>query len=208
MSTSSYSFYPTTACGDLWCGLTDTKGKVETGLEADGNAGYWYSYGDGYSNFTYPAPGVIDNKFGPLVSTHKAIYAKIALENGADYPFAAFAFNLVSGLEDGADISDWDGICLVYGATYGFELELGVENEAVLTEYNNYKAAVPSFIVTHTIDIPWSSFKQESGWGEKLDRTEALKRVSVIRLKYSGNPGSSTTVFIQSIGRYGTCQEH
>ncbi|MBR1745306.1 MAG: hypothetical protein IJ734_04895, partial [Fibrobacter sp.] len=156
-------------CGDLWCGSTDTEGKVETGSD-DETAGYWYDFNDanyhGTSSISYP-PDVEENAygnfFGPLIEAYQGIKGTVLIGSGYDYPYVGLGFNLVSGYQEGADISSWGGICLVYSSNLGFAIELQVEDEAMVTEYNNYKATVARAANMTTIDYPWSKFRQESG---------------------------------------------
>lgn len=201
------------ACGDLWCGLTDTQGQVNTGYEGiEETSGYWYEYTDkdnnGTSAFIYPADveeNEYQNFFGPLIEAYGGLRGTVTLGDGYDYPFAGLAFNIVSQNEEGADISDWGGICVVYESTVGFVIELAVEDEARVTEYNNYKASVPKSATMTVADFPWAKFKQESGWGETVAQETALASVSTIRLKFSGGAGTSGDFLFQSLGRLGTC---
>ncbi len=199
-------------CGDLWCGPTDTQGKVETGSD-DETAGYWYDFNDanyyGTSAISYP-PDVeaneYDNFFGPLIEAYQGIKGTVLIGAGYDYPYVGLGFNLVSGDQEGADISSWAGICLVYSSNLGFAIELQVEDEAMVTEYNNYKATVARSANMTTIDYPWSKFRQESGWGIMVERETALKNVAAIKLNFSGTAGTTGNFVFYSIGRLGTCK--
>lgn len=199
-------------CGDLWCGPTDTQGKVETGSD-DETAGYWYDYNDsddgGNSSISYPADveaNEYDNFFGPLIEAYGGIKGSVVLGDGYVYPYAGLAFNLVSGNQEGTDISSWGGICLVYSSNKTFAIELQVEDYATVTNFNSHKATVARSEKITTIDYPWSKFKQESGWGIMVERETALKNVATIKLKFSGTAGTNGDFVFYSIGRYGTCQ--
>lgn len=210
-STTPTFYYENPSCGDLWCGLTDIEGRVETGSEEE-SAGYWYAYtdasDDGTSSMSYP-PEVEENAygnfFGPLTEAYGGIKATVTLGAGYDYPYAGLAFNVVSDSQEGGDISGWDGICLVYKSTLPLAIELGVEDEANVTGYNNYKASLPKETFMAVYDVGWDKFKQESGWGETADRDYVLEHVSTIRLKFSGTAGTTGDFLIQSIGRHGKC---
>ncbi|MBO4436423.1 MAG: hypothetical protein J5791_06020 [Fibrobacter sp.] len=209
--TSSTSVSENAACGDLWCGLTDIGGKVETGSNEE-SAGYWYDFTDyndgGTSHFVYPADveaNEYDNFFGPLIEAYHGIKGTVTLGAGYDYPYAGLAFDVVSESQEGGNISGWDGICLVYKSTLGFSLELGVEDEANVTGYNNYKASLPKETSMAVHDVGWDKFKQESGWGETVDRDYVLEHVSTIKLKFKATAGTTGDFLIQSIGRYGKC---
>lgn len=199
-------------CGDLWCGSTDTEGKVETGSD-DETAGYWYDFNDanyhGTSSISYP-PDVEENAygnfFGPLIEAYQGIKGTVLIGAGYDYPYVGLGFNLVSGYQEGADISSWGGICLVYSSNLNFAIELQVEDEATVTEYNNYKATVARSANMTTIDYPWSKFRQEVGWGKTVVIDSVLRKTAAIKLKYQGVAGSTGDFVFYSIGRLGTCK--
>lgn len=214
-------------CGDLWCGATDEEGKVETG-STDGTAGYWYDcndagknrYGDncpklydpnhdrGSSVFEFPADvevNAYNNFFGSLIEAYGGVKGNVFLNDGFQYPYAYLAFNLVSEGLEGMDISNWDGICLVYESTISFDIELVPENEQDITDYNNYKARVAKSSSVSSFDYPWNKFTQESGWGKSVDQATILSNVATIRFKFTGTAGTIGNFNIRSIGRLGTC---
>ena len=199
-------------CGDLWCGPTDTEGKVETGSD-DETAGYWFEFNDandyGTSSISYPPDVSVneyDNFFGPLTEAYQGIKGTVMIGAGYDYPYVGLGFNLVSGDQEGTNISRWDGICLVYSSNLNFAIELQVEDEATVTEYNNYKASVARSANMTTIDYPWSKFKQEVGWGKTVVIDSVLRKTAAIKLKYQGVAGSTGDFVFYSIGRLGTCK--
>lgn len=199
-------------CGDLWCGPTDTEGKVETGSD-DETAGYWFEFNDandfGTSSISYPPDVSVneyDNFFGPLTEAYQGIKGTVMIGAGYDYPYVGLGFNLVSGDQEGTDISRWDGICLVYSSNLNFAIELQVEDEATVTEYNNYKASVARSANMTTIDYPWSKFKQEVGWGKTVVIDSVLRKTAAIKLKYQGVAGSTGDFVFYSIGRLGNCK--
>ena len=208
------SYSADNACGDLWCGLTDTRGQVLTGYEdIDESSGYWYSYSDineyGNSSFTFPPEIEEDtygNFFGPLIQAYGGIKASVMMGAGYDYPYAGLAFNIIGEDEKGADITAWGGLCLVYQSTTNFYIELAVENEGEVTEFNNYKITVPRSLNSITTeDFAWAKFKQESNWGKAVAQEHVLQKVSTIRLKFMGTAGSGGDFLIRSIGRLGKC---
>ena len=218
-------------CGDLWCGATDTQGQVETG-SSDNTAGWWYACSDrgfieqkgvsmfcngdengGSSTFEFP-PDVeanpYDNFYGPLVENYSGVKGGVVLGDGYDYPYAYLAFNLVSENKEGMDISDWGGLCLVFESTIGFYIELVPENDATVTQYNNYKATISTSAnylssTPVSVDLPWNKFKQAAGWGKEVDLATVLSQVASIRLKFEGTAGTVGEFNIRSIGRQGTC---
>jgi len=195
----------------LWDGTTDTEGKVETGSDEE-TSGYWYDYNDandkGTSAFTFPADveaNAYDNFYGPLVEAYGGIKATITLGAGYDYPYAGIGFNIWSEGQEGVDITAWGGICLSYQSTLGFGIELGVEDEATVTKYNNYKATVAKAATITASDFPWSKFKQGTGWGTIVDQATVLAKTAAIKLKFEGTAGTSGDFLIQKVGSNGMC---
>lgn len=192
-----------------WDG-TDVTGKVETGSDAE-TSGYWYKYDDnaapnnGDSQLIFPSdvePDEYENFFGPLCDKYGGIKASVALGSAYDYPFVGLGFNIVSEDQEGADITAWGGICLTYSSTTAFDIELGVENEAEVTEYNNYKAPVPKSPTVTTSNFAWTQFKQEANWGVKVDQAVVLSKTAAIKLKFSKADGD---FIIQAIGSLSKC---
>ena len=196
----------------LWDGTVDTQGQVETGSTETETSGYWYEYtdkdNDGASHFTWPSDvtaNEYDNFFGPLIEAYQGIKGSVALEDGYEYPFAGLGFNIWSGAQEGVDITAWGGICLTYQSSTNFAIELGVEDEATVTEYNNYKTAVSKNTAVQTLDFPWAKFKQESGWGVTVAQATVLAKTSAIKLKFSGSAGTGGDFLIQKVGSNGMC---
>ena len=194
----------------LWDGSIDTEGKVETGSD-EKTAGYWYEYNDendgGSSKFTFPADveeNTYGNFYGPLVEAYGGIKADITLGDGYDYPYAGLGFNIWSENQEGVDISAWSGICLTYESTIGFGIELGVENEKTVTEYDNYKAAVSKAPTGASQDYAWAKFKQ-GGWGKTVDQADVLAKTAAIKLKFEGTAGTSGSFNICQVGSLGKC---
>lgn len=209
-SSSSSSAVGSNICGDLWCGLDGTTWVDTDFARDDDNAGFWYQYTDiadaGTSKFTYPSD-IEKDEYGSLISPTVNIYngikASILFGDGYSYPYAGFAFE-VADWGAGADISSWGGICLVYQSTIGFSIELGVEEEATVTGFDNYMASVAKSSSITAKDFPWSKFMQ-TGWGKAAEQEDVLAKVTSIRLRFSGTAGNGGDFFIQSIGRLGRC---
>ncbi|PWJ68995.1 MULTISPECIES: T9SS type A sorting domain-containing protein [unclassified Fibrobacter] len=175
-----------------WDG-SDTEGKVITGSDEE-TAGYWYFYDDnaapnnGDSKIVFPSDveeNTYGNFFGPLCEAYGGIKATIQIGTAYEYPFVGFGFNIVSENQEGADISAWGGIALAYNSTGGFAVELGVEDEANVTEYNNYKATAAKG--SQSTSIAWAKFKQEAGWGQKVDQDVVLSKTAAIKLKFTAD---------------------
>ena len=133
-----------------------------------------------------------------------ALAGSVNLGDKYAYPFVRVGF-LLGKFGNPYDISDWNGVCIVYSSTVGFAIELRPADEATLTEYNNYKATVPKASSITVVNIPWEKFKQESGWGITIDRETALSHVYAVDLKFSGSAGTSGDFIINAVGALGTC---
>ena len=198
-------------CGDLWCGGTDVMGRVITGSEEE-TSGYWFEFSDakdkGTSRIQYPADveeNAYGNFFGPLTEAYGGIRGTVTLGDGYEYPYIGLAFNIWNEKQEGADIRDWDGLCLVYKSTIGFALELVVQDEETVTEYDNYRASVPKAPDSGVVDYSWEKFKQ-GNWGKVVERDTVLSKTATIKLIFEGSAGTAGDFFIQSIGRLGTCK--
>lgn len=228
MSSSGYD------CGDMWCGLTDSLGKVEVVSNFKDSSGEWnsekfisdwYKFDDsgiesgfeGTSSFVFPdglGPDEHDGSFGPLIKAKGGIEAMIKL--GADYvgesyypAYEGFGFDLLDfSIDGGVDVSAWGGICIVYKSDLRFSIVLHENDEASVTEYNNFTAFVDKSSTMVYLDIPWERFKQDSRWGIRVEQSKVLSQLRSIRIKFSGDCSgkeASGNFVLQSIGRRGTC---
>ena len=194
----------------LWDGYIDVEGKVETG-SPDVTAGYWYNYDDrndgGSSGFIFP-PDIEENTygnfFGPLVEAYLGIKASVVLGEGYETPYAGLGFNVWSEDQEGVDVSAWGGICIAYKSTIAFSIELGIEDEATVTEYIKYRVSVPEATTISVIDFPWSKFKPRV-WGPVASIEDVLKKVAAIKLKFEGEAGTTGDFVIRQIGSLGQC---
>ena len=128
--------------------------------------------------------------------THADFHLKLL--DGYDYPCAGIQINL----GDAQDIRDWGGVCLRYKSTISFGIELLVEDEESVTNFDNYKASVPKNINTTYSCFPWSKFKQ-GNWGISVAQEEVLKKIVAVRLKVEATAGSEGDLTIYQIDHYG-----
>lgn len=194
-------------CGDLWCG-PNVEDRVHSGLE-ESTGGYWFVYDDnavgGDSYLYFPIDVENDTKFNifkEVTNAFGGVRGNVRLGSAYEYPFAGVGFNVVNDSEKGADITNWEGVCLAYSSTMPFAIELVPENERVVTEYNNYKASVSKSTAVNVIDLPWAKFKQESGWGKTVSMSEILRKVYRVNIRIAQSSGDFNII---SLGRYGTC---
>ena len=126
------------------------------------------------------------------------------VETGSDEETSGYC-NIWSEGQEGVDITAWGGICLSYMSTIGFGIELGVEDEATVTEYNNYKATVAKAAAVTASDFAWGKFKQGANWGKTVDQATVLAKTAAIKLKFEGTAGTSGDFLIQKVGSLGMC---
>ncbi|MBO5949623.1 MAG: T9SS type A sorting domain-containing protein [Fibrobacteraceae bacterium] len=187
--------------------------RVDTGLD-DGSdeSGYWYTYADdansGTSAITWPvATGneYDDNALDPIIDHCGGLCGTVTLGAGYDYPFAGLGFNLTGPDQTGADVTAWGGLCITYTAGVAPILEIAPEDEATVTEYNNYMSKLKVAASASTLDLAWSDFKQESGWGVTVPQASYLTMIAAVKVKFSGKAGTSGDFNIIQVGEKGAC---
>lgn len=206
---------------ETWDGSSG-EDQVQTGFDdGTGTFGYWYSYDDnketadngpGTSKIEWPAePGNGyeggENSLQPILEEcGTGLCGKATMGGPYKYPFVGIGFNLSGGAQAGNDISNWGGICISYKSDgIAPALEIAPENEGTVTGYNNYKASLKIQATAAVVDLPWSSFKQEKGWGTTVDQAQVLSSAAAIKFKIAAADGKSTNFNIQKIGEYGKC---
>lgn len=187
--------------------------RVDTGLD-DGSdeSGYWYTYADdangGSSAITWPVRTgneYDDNALDPIIDNCGGLCGNVSLGAGYDYPFAGLGFNLTGPDQTGADVTSWGGVCITYSASVAPILEVAPENEATVTEYNNYMSKLKVAASKTTVNLAWSDFKQESGWGVTVPQASYLGMVAAVKVKFSGKAGTSGDFNIMEVGENGQC---
>lgn len=185
--------------------------QVETTVGKD-NYGWWYTYTDdadgGTTKITWPHGfDEYDSFVWPSVYATAGLKAKVSFGKGTKYPYAGLGFDLVDAKDTPADISSWGGMCVIYNTAQPLYLQVKPTNEAATTGYNNPMAVLPSTNSKNSIiDIDWSFFQQEEGWGEEVSTASVLKKASKITFKLAGNAGTDNTFIIYAIGKKGTCE--
>lgn len=208
-----YSLVPQTipspdGYGNLWSGIDG----VNSVVTSDTTEGRWWFRTDrdlgGTSSFDWHAniKAHDESALNPLIESEEALTGTVTMGDGYDYPYAEVGFYIQYGdTTTDFNIEEWGGLCLVYQSTISFALMLVPNDEEIFTEYNNYKASLAKSSTVKTVDLPWSKFKQESGWGRTVPQSTALATVNAIFLRFSGTSGTSGDFAIYAIGKYGTC---
>lgn len=187
--------------------------RVDTGLD-DGSdeSGYWYTYADdangGSSGITWPVQtgnAYDDNALDPIIDNCGGLCGNVSLGAGYDYPFAGIGFNLTGPDQTGADVTSWGGVCITYSASVAPILEVAPEDEATVTEYNNYMSKLKVAASKTTVNLAWSDFKQESGWGVTVPQASYLGMVAAVKVKFSGKAGTSGDFNVMEVGENGQC---
>ncbi len=169
------------------------------------DAGRMFTYDDGADggNSVVTLNSAIAGTADNFVPQDDVIDYSVTLFHDYEFPFAGIGFS-IKGDGTGGDISSWGGICIAYGSSAGFLVELVTDDESVFTEYNNFIAgAGHSAGGTRVEDFYWSRFDQEPGWGLTVNRDDVLQKVA--RIKFRSRSTITDNIKIYEIGRVGTC---
>ena len=210
-------------CGDLWCGASGQI-RVETSLDnGTETSGFWFKFGDdadgGLSSIIWPV--ALGNEFDvdaidPVIAYCHGICGIAHFSEGTlTYrPYVGIGFliagekNLGDGRWDNADVSDWQGICVVYSSDRDIrvEMSLGEERDA---DFGN-DVPVDTLYRSGTVtmqNIPWGNFEQR-GFGKSGTITGYQASMGLAALKFiiEGIDGAESGFNIISVGRYGSCE--
>ncbi len=197
-------------CGDLWCGPS---WDLQVAVPADVGGTWWVKTDAEYKgNSQIIWPVDLGNQYNeaaldPVIEYAGGLAGGVVLGAGYEYPYTFLGFYLNDETQGDTSVASWGGICLVYKSNLSFAVELIPEDQENLTGYNNYQATVAKSADVKTVDLPWSRFKQQAGWGNKIDQEVALEKVSAIAIKFSGTSGTEGGFTIYSVGKQGTCGE-
>ena len=192
--------------------------KIDTELDsANGNGGYWFTYGDdadgGASKVEWPVePGneYSTDALDPIIDYCGGVCGTFSLNKGTlTYePFVGIGFNLAgvpegSTAADQADASAMGGVCITYtvDVAASFEMGLGDAGDAEIG-YDNPAASLAKASSAKTVDLEWSKFKQ-AGWGSgKITGPEAAKKLAALKFKIQAKDGTTGGFNIISVGAY------
>lgn len=220
VSSSSYSLDLVPSDADMWSGWASYY-RVDTGIDAGAeNAGLWFEYNDaadgGNSTINWPVARGNEydaGAFDPIIDYCGGICGEYKLNEGFDYPFVGIGFNIVGSktsttAPEPADVSAWEGICIVYALDRTGVLEMGftdsLEKEM---KYDVPNKSLPKSTVGTVKDIKWGEF-QQAGWGNglKISGEVAAKELVSLKFKIQGSvPGESGHFNVMAVGRYKTC---
>lgn len=193
----------------MFCGKSGNT-RVKTGFDDGTNTyGYWFYYGDASSSFSWTYGGTPSTFVEKSVMPYGGIKGKATLGEGED-AYLGLGFNVAGETGKGVDISSWNGLCVIYQSTAPFFLSLVDASNGALTDYNDFKAALPKGNKANTAylaNIKWSDFYQEAGWGKVASITDVLSSVSQIAFKFKYVTSLTNTFAIVAIGKYGTCKQ-
>jgi len=197
---------------ETWNGA-DQKERVNTGLDKDGESGYWYFYSDdnetdkGNTKITFPVTIPKNKSMTGVIAACNGICAAIELGDAYEYPFAGFGFNITGAEQIGGNVENWNGVCIAYtaGASEGVNMvvELSPQDEKKVTAYDNFVYKIPSSN-NAVVNIPWSAFAQE-GWGDESSIAKTNNSLASLKFKISGPAGATSFINIQKVGMYGQC---
>jgi hypothetical protein len=199
----------------LWDGYNDRgAGQVETGSD-EKTSGFWYEFNDrvkgGTSALQFPSnvdTHIYGSPFPELIEKYRGLQLGVAFGSGFDNPYAGVAFNVWSEEQEGVNVSPWGGICLQYKSSIDFEIELGLEDGAIPTMGScSFVARVPASASEKISDFGWEKFKNNCGAGVSPDIMDVLKKVAAVKLKFTGDAGTTGEFLIERIGAVGMCHD-
>ena len=195
--------------GFLW-DASDGSYRVMTG-SPDEYSGWWYDYDDddelGDSRLEFPPDvelAIYTNFFEPLVEAYGGIKGKVKLGSGIDNPYAGFGFNIWNLDAEGADISEWDGICVEYESDVNFRVMIHAESGTQTTDCD-LAASVGASKSRKVVDIPWNKFGSSCGAGLDIDAAKVLAKAAVVKLEFYGDSGTVGNFFFTKVGSLGRC---
>ena len=194
------------------------------------SSGWWFKYLDDDNNGTSSAIGKFTTTSLDLTITLN--YKGWHLEGSGTsaylapnpYPYAGFGFSWSpNGEAETVDLSDWEGICMIYEASDAFEVSLQAEGDGGFSWY--YPASMSTS--TKTINIDFASLTRSIYADENFPKTTALTKVTSLQIKYTNDEShadqdcdrryntasecnsygitANNTIKIYRIGKYGTC---
>ena len=202
---------------DIWNGAKDSKMMMDDG-EYEGvvfaSDDFNGTYGDVY-NSKGEKVGMKKNSRYLDMFTYDAGVSSTLADKGVKYsfllkekllsglPFVSAIFNLS---EDGADASDWEGLCVVYASSV--PLYLGIDGTADDQRVLDIYKRLPASKELTVANVAWEDFAGKAGDKSYEEFVKKLTATSVIMMKnetlqaYAADAGS---VYVAGIGKYNGC---
>lgn len=127
-----------------------------------------------------------------------------------DHPYAGVYF-LISGEGNDytprvTDVSDYNGICVVYTADSDISLEMNFDKETNKNLGNDFpRVTLPKTSTPVMKEFKWSEFTQSGSSDLKISGDEAAKKLTALNFLFRSDAEISGAFNITSIGRYGSC---
>lgn len=200
----------------LWDGSADEELRVVTGSDGE-TSGYWYDFNDiddgGSSKFSFP-PDIEEycngnwyesvNCYEFMMETFGGIKEKVVLGAGAENPHVGLGFNILNEEQEGADVSEWDGLCLEYSSGLKFQVRIIAEDGTTM-ESCYFTASIGASESKKVVDIPWSKFGSSCGAGIEIDASKVLAKAAAVHLLFEGKAGDTGDFLLTKIGSLGQC---
>ncbi len=195
----------------LWDGSIDWEGVVVTGSD-EKTAGIWYDFNDrndgGSSKFTFPPEYTDCNYYGSCIpmglEAYGGLKVKVELGDGADNPYVGLGFNTLNEDQDGADVTEWGGLCLEYSSGLKFQVKIAPEYDRTMLECD-FIASIGASESKKVVDIPWSKFGSSCGFGIDIDASKVLANAAAVHLRFDGKAGDAGDFLLTKIGSLGQC---
>lgn len=211
-------------CGDMWCARRDRESRVNTGFDAGfQTSGYWFErtdegYQDEGSQITWNGFTRLDcdwseDCFTRMINQYGGISVTQTLKkrDKVSNLYAGIGFN-IAGIDDldklySADVSDIDGICVVYTSDSDISLEMHIdENSNTFLEPDFPRVTLPPATSPIMKEFTWKDFKQDGTGNMKITGVDAATDLVSLMFMLRGNQDKSNQLNIMSIGRYGSCR--
>lgn len=211
-------------CGDMWCARRDRESRVNTGFDAGfQTSGYWFErtdegYQDEGSQITWNGFTRLDcdwseDCFTRMINQYGGISVTQTLKkrDKVSNLYAGIGFN-IAGIDEldkiySADVSNKDGICVVYTSDSDISLEMHIdENSNTFLEPDFPRVTLPPATTPIMKEFTWKDFKQDGTGNMKITGVDAAKNLASLIFMLRGNQDKSNQLNIMSIGRYGSCR--
>lgn len=192
----------------LWDG---TAGDVQVPT-GDATGGYWYSYtdkGDGGKSEIIWGDGTVsaDDDKTDLIAECGGVCVSFTLDQGTNEnaPYVAIGFNYSKVASKSDDVSAAGGVCVTYVSTVPLDVQIGSDDDEENFGWNNPSAKLTASTSAKTVNLAWSNFKQESGWGVTTTGAKAAKNAAKFSIRYKGEDGDTGEFIIKKFGPLDAC---